>query len=88
MPLNTIQFSESEFAEMYKNHLIDTPEISYENNKIKTVQIKFLGEFKKHILIATDYPDEVHIPDNTLSFLVKMLSACISSTHAVCGRSG
>ncbi len=37
---------------------------------------KFLGENKKQILVVVNYPDAVHIADDDLALLVKMLSAC------------
>ena len=38
--------------------------------------LKYLGENRKQILIIVDHNNAVHIPDEELSFLVAMLTAC------------
>jgi hypothetical protein len=37
---------------------------------------KYLGANQKNILVMVDYPDTVHLPDEELSFLTSMLTAC------------
>jgi hypothetical protein len=77
MSLNSIEFSRKTFADLYKNSLVD---LSDENpavkGKDKQVQLKFLGENKKHVLVVVNYADAVHIPDMQLGFLTNLLSAC------------
>lgn len=76
MPLNTIQFSVSELAAMFKDHLVGSPPGIAQKPEIHNSGWKFLGENKKQILIVTEYSSVAHIPDDMLSFLVRMLTAC------------
>jgi hypothetical protein len=80
MDLNNIQLPASLVVSLYRSSLIDsdtepdtaTPII---NDTIKS-QEKWLGENKKNILIAVDHTGIVHLPDDELSFLTSMLTAC------------
>ena len=49
-----------------------------DNSTTKTSSItwKHLGEFKKRILLVVRYPGAIHLPDEPLSFLTSILSAC------------
>lgn len=38
--------------------------------------LKYLGNNKKNILVVVSYPDAVHLPDEALTFLTNMLTAC------------
>ena len=44
---------------------------------------KYLGNNQKNILIIVDYKNTVHLPDEQLIFLTKMLSACALSLNDV-----
>lgn len=53
--------------------VIDTASDTNEN---KVKEWKSLGSNNKKILILVDNPDAVHLPDNELTFLTGVLSAC------------
>ena len=87
MPLNDIQLSPHLVAELYKNSLIEEGDrnkaiISEEpksSNKIagdEELQLKYLGEFRKNILLVVNYPNAVYLPDEQLNFLTTILDAC------------
>src|SRR5258706_4830150 len=84
MNLNHIHLPASVVANLYRNSLIELDDSTLiKDNYIfrkKTGspgdQWKYLGENKKNILIVVDYPDAVYLPDEELSFLTNMLSAC------------
>jgi len=83
MNLNHIQLPASVVANLYRNSLIDPDDTILANDdalwKITDRagdQWKYLGENKKNILIVVDYPDAIYLPDEELSFLTSMLTAC------------
>lgn len=76
MPMNTIHFSGRELAAIYKDHLVEMRSGTEPESPKKNNEWKFLGENRKHILIVTEYKSAVHIPDDMLDFLVRMLKAC------------
>ena len=73
---------------LYSNQLVLDQDSSPEQQAIKppptikdaptdgTRDWKFLGNNNKHILVMVDYKDAVHLPDDELAFLTKMLAAC------------
>ncbi len=80
MDLNHIHLPPSTIADLYRSALIDTNETPV---KVKPVvatetndQWKYLGENQKKILIVVDYNDAVYMPDEELTFLTSMLTAC------------
>jgi hypothetical protein len=75
MNLNSLELSKSDLQLLYKNSLVAIPEINSNLNPEKAA-FKFLGENNKNILIVVRYPEAVHIPDKSLSFLTKLLAAC------------
>jgi hypothetical protein len=77
MSLNSIDFSKKNIADLYKSSLVElNKQCSDSGIKEKQVQLKFLGENKKHVLVVVNYADAVHIPDIQLGFLTNLLSAC------------
>lgn len=79
MDLNHLELPASVIADLYKSSLIETNEslIKPQSTEILTEkEWKFLGGNKKNILIVVNYKDTVHIPDEQLEFLTKMLKAC------------
>jgi len=77
MNLNSIDFSKKTIADLYKNSLVEFNEVDADSElKTNKVQLKFLGENKKHVLAVVNYADAVHIPDMQLVFLTNLLSAC------------
>jgi hypothetical protein len=87
MGLNNIQLPSFTIVQLYEHILIDAND-KKEEPVVKTDPVilpvtdstndewKYLGENKKNILIAVDYKDAVHLPDDELSFLTQMLAAC------------
>ncbi|MEI9910213.1 MAG: hypothetical protein WDO71_11330 [Bacteroidota bacterium] len=78
--MNHIHLPPSTIADLYRSSLIDTNETPV---KVKPVvatetndQWKYLGENQKKILIVVDYNDAVYMPDEELTFLTSMLTAC------------
>lgn len=87
MSLNNIQLPSSVVADLYRSSLIDTgtettedfqkPSTNRSSKKYKSEEVwKYLGGNQKNILIAVDYKDAVHLPDDELALLTNMLSAC------------
>ena len=88
MGLNNIQLPASVIVDLYRSSLVDTStnDTNESFSKSETIvvisdnhtnnQWKHLGENKKNILIVVDYADAVYLPDEELSFLMNMLSAC------------
>jgi hypothetical protein len=83
MELNNIHLPASVIADLYRSSLIDTNPDANET-VLKTAPVsapvpgqwKYIGDNKKNILIAVSYSDVVHLPDEELSFLTGMLTAC------------
>ena len=89
MSLNNIQLNPSLLADMYRTSLVETKEnVRPEEKKHKSAAIetdakdtkaaswKYLGEYKKNILIIVRYKGVPYLPDEQLNFLTSVLSAC------------
>lgn len=90
MDLNNINLPSSVVADFYKSSLVDTgeiaakapqPVVSVEQPVIAAQQpatkgLRFLGDNKKNILVVVNSDQTVHLPDEELQFLTKLLSAC------------
>lgn len=88
MSLNDIDLPASLVADLYKNSLVqlDGNMASVEQPAVSKTAPgpaqpssepwKSLGNNRRHILIAVDYKDVLHLPDETLGFLTSMLTAC------------
>jgi len=78
MSLNTIQLPASAIADLYHLSLIETDEIAVKTGTtvIASGDDKYLGENKKNILVIVDYTAVLFLPDEELSFLTNMLTAC------------
>jgi hypothetical protein len=84
-------------ADLYKSHLIEP--IHVVNNQVlspalpkrktqisednKTPALRYLGENKKGIIILVSEPTAVHIQDDELAFLTKILNACNLNTSDI-----
>lgn len=88
MDINSISLPGSVLATLYPNTLVETgetqpgsPELGVRPTATEPANTtwKWLGENQKRILVAVHYTNAVHIPDNELQFLTKMLSACALS---------
>src|SRR4051794_10675425 len=91
MPLNNIQLNPFLVADLYKDCLVeegdhnikqiisDDPVTEIKDQKDQTdvqIQWKYLGDFKKNILLIVNYPSATHLPDEQLNFLTTILGAC------------
>lgn len=84
MSLNSIKFESADIVLLYKNSLVDIEEKKHLTSSKErqtdgdplNAEWKFLGENKKKTLVVVLYPDDVHLPDKQLSFLMKLLAAC------------
>ncbi len=89
MSLNNIQLNPSLLVDMYRTSLVETKEnVRPEERKYtpaatvtdvkytKAASWKYLGEYKKNILIIVRYNDVPYLPNEQLNFLTSVLSAC------------
>jgi hypothetical protein len=88
MSLNDIRLTPFLTAEMYRDVLVETSELSHQltdknqqhHSAVPSMPAekswKFLGDFQKKILFIVQYENAVHIPDEQLNFLTGILTAC------------
>ncbi len=86
MSLNNIQLNPLLLADMYRTSLVETKEAIGRKEKkqapaaletdAKVTTWKYLGEFKKNILIVVRYKNVPYLPNEQLNFLTSVLSAC------------
>lgn len=89
MSLNNIQLNPSLLVDMYRTSLVETKEnvrpeekkparapIETEGKDAKAVSWKYLGEYKKNILIIVRYNDVPYLSNVQLNFLTSVLNAC------------
>jgi hypothetical protein len=85
MELNSIRLNPSLVTELYHSSLVAGDETSESagpatidetTKEVAAPGLKFLGENKKNILMVVNHSDSMHLPDDELSFLTSILSAC------------
>jgi hypothetical protein len=89
MSLNNIKLDPFLLAEMYKDVLVEDHDLNQQQNdsnqkKKQLVETqtnteknwKYLGDYKRNILVIVHYDHAVFIPDAPLNFLTTILSAC------------
>ena len=87
MKLNTLKLPHSVISDLYAKSLvtIDNDILKQEENitaievdarPVAAAPIHFLGENKKNILILVNYENISFLPDDELTFLTNMLTAC------------
>jgi len=83
MNLNHIQLPASVVADLYKRSLVLSDQepgeqvvSSLNKTSDSANKWKYLGENKKNILAVVNYSDSVHLPDEELNLLTKLLTAC------------
>ena len=77
MDLNQLKLSPHTLTALYKNLLVQVNETGPAAKKAgEKSSLKFLGENRRNILIAVNYPETMHIPDEQLGFLINLLTAC------------
>ena len=72
MSLNNISLPSRLVADLYQNVLVQGTASAVPVKK----DVPFLGKNGKHILILVNNTDVPYLPDNELSFLTNVLSAC------------
>ena len=72
MSLNKIQLKPRMLADLYANSLLETSTTTVP----ETAQLKYLGNNKKNIAVIVRHQSATFLPDDELSFLVNILSAC------------
>lgn len=84
MDLNNINLPASLVADLYSTSLVDTGKIAAKaapadvavEQPVATKGLRFLGDNNKSILVIVNSDQAVHLPDEELQFLTKLLSAC------------
>ena len=89
MGLNELRLSSNLLSALYPSSLINPEEpvvakpVEKTDSKVETPARpaeepywKYLGNNNKNILVIVTYPTAVHLPDDELSFLTNMLTAC------------
>jgi hypothetical protein len=89
MDLNHLELPPFMIAGLYRSSLVETGEMTIESpaviektpapvlpSAVATIGWKYLGENRKNILLVLSYKEAVHLPDEELSFLTGILTAC------------
>jgi hypothetical protein len=89
MDLNHLELPPFLIAGLYRSSLVETGEMAAQSQGIiEKVPVpvlpsaetvfgwKYLGENRKNILLILSYKEAVHLPDDELSFLTGILTAC------------
>lgn len=89
MALNNIRLNSTLLTELFKHSLVESTESSPKkspsgaskkaeiiNSNSATTEWKYLGEYRKNILLIVRYPDTTYLPDVQLNFLTSVLGAC------------
>lgn len=78
MDINHIQLPATVIADLYRSSLVGTNDVAPKTDTpvVNDRKQKYLGENQKNILIIVDYDNAVYMPDDELSFLTNMLTAC------------
>lgn len=87
MALNDIQLNLPVLVGLYRNCLVEiadrqeAEDVFDDSSKIEKKEDspkewKFLGEFKKNILLIVRYSEATYLPDEQLNFLITILKAC------------
>jgi len=66
----------AEKKQAISSHAITTVEANQGASNAKALDWKYLGEYKKNILIIVRYDDAPYLPNEQLNFLTSVLSAC------------
>lgn len=75
MSLNNLSLPANLVTELYRNSLISEVPVFSERKTKPGEEVRFLGENRKHILVIVNDPESVHIADEQLSFLTKLLAS-------------
>ncbi|HEV8284235.1 MAG TPA: hypothetical protein VGQ09_07985 [Chitinophagaceae bacterium] len=65
-------------SESYEKKITDSPPAKTDVNKSNSLikEWKYLGQYKKNILLIVRYNASPHLPDEPLNFLTSVLGAC------------
>lgn len=85
MTLNDIQLSGPVVAGLYPHQLVETEKLQPARSPQQKPApgppatppaFKFLGNNKKQVLVAVNYPNSPYLPDDQLTYLTKILNSC------------
>jgi hypothetical protein len=80
MSLNQIQLTNQQLTSLYANVLIESTTTTsvpeFQPAKPGSQPVKYLGKNAKNILLLVNNTEAPYLPDNELSFLTNILSAC------------
>lgn len=77
MNLNNIELSPSLLTDLYAHSLVEgTPLVTKVKEPAKSTGKKYLGDNARKVVVAAAYPGVVYLPDETLSYLTTILTAC------------
>ena len=87
MKLNTLKLPHSVITDLYAKSLVtidndilkqvkNITTIETDTRPVAALTIQFLGENKKNILVLVNYKNMSYLPDEELTFLTNMLTAC------------
>ena len=76
MSLDNIQLPPVILQDLYKNSLVDLRSAVGSENPSPNTGLAFLGDNQKKIVIVVNERDAIYLPDEDLSFLMGILTAC------------
>lgn len=84
MSLNNINLSPYLIAQLYQNVLIEEDKLKTFAQAETTTDWKYLGNNAKNVLVAVNYQQVTHLPDEQLDFLSKIINSCKLSMEDIC----
>lgn len=76
MSLNDTRLDPLLVKELYKNMLIDAAPVPAAHPVASDAGFTFLGNHEKRVVVLVNSPDNAYLPDESLTFLLDILSAC------------
>jgi len=76
MSLDNIQLPAIVLQDLYTNALVDLKTENTQPASVVAGNLSFLGENKNRVSIIVDHAEAIYLPDEELSFLLGILSAC------------
>lgn len=76
MSLNDTRLDPFLVKELYKNMLIDPAPVPSGHTVASDADFAFLGNHEKRVVVMVNSPDSAYLPDESLAFLLDILSAC------------
>ena len=76
MSLDHFQLTPDLLQGLYKNSLIINETGQLDSSSEQSVKFTFLGNNQKNIVFIVDHKEAIYLPDEELSFLMDILTAC------------